>query len=168
MGRIGSGKMKNNLESMIGEELKRRGYSLATAESCTAGLVAHRITNVAGSSDYFLGGIVAYSNKVKENLLGVSAETLDLHGAVSEEVARQMAEGACRLFGANIGLSVTGIAGPGGGTDDKPVGLTYIAVSAPKGTQVQRLVWDGEREANKAQSATAVLRMLCYVLEELP
>ncbi len=159
--------MEDKLERSIGEALRQRSMTLATAESCTAGLVAHRITNIPGSSDYFLGGIVAYANKTKMRLLGVCQETLDLHGAVSEEIARQMAEGACRVLDADIGLSVTGIAGPGGGTDEKPVGLTFVGVCGPGGTRVQRHVWDGDREANKARSATAALCMLSAFLEEL-
>lgn len=159
--------MEGKLERLIGEVLRQRNLTLATAESCTAGLIAHRITNVPGSSDYFLGGIVAYADKTKMRLLGVRQETLDRHGAVSEETARQMAEGACRALDADIGLSVTGIAGPGGGTDEKPVGLTFIGVSGPRGTRVQRYVWDGDREANKASSATAALRMLSAFLEEM-
>ncbi len=159
--------MEDQLERLIGEALRRRNLTLATAESCTAGLIAHLITNVPGSSDYFLGGIVAYANKTKMRLLGVHQETLDRHGAVSEETARQMAEGACRALDADIGLSVTGIAGPGGGTDEKPVGLTFIGVSGAGGTRVQRHVWNGDREANKARSATAALRMLSAFLEEL-
>lgn len=159
--------MEYKIEEFIGETLRRRNLTLATAESCTAGLIAHRLTNVPGSSDYFLGGIVAYADKTKMRLLGVSPEALDRHGAVSEEIARQMAEGACRALDADIGLSVTGIAGPGGGTDEKPVGLTFIGVSGPRGTRVQRHVWDGDREANKARSATAALRILSAFLEEL-
>ncbi len=158
---------ESGLESLIGEGLRRRKLTLATAESCTAGLIAHRITNVPGSSDYFLGGIVAYANKTKMRLLGVSQEVLDRDGAVSEETARQMAQGAQRVLDADIGLSVTGIAGPGGGTEEKPLGLTFVAVSGPMGTRVERHIWDGDRAANKAQSATAALRLLCAYLEEL-
>lgn len=159
--------MESDLESLVGEGLRQRHLTLATAESCTAGLVAHRITNVPGSSEYYLGGVVAYADKTKMNLLGVSQDTLDQHGAVSEETARQMAMGARRTLVADIGLSVTGIAGPGGGTDEKPVGLTFIAVSGPMGTRVERHIWEGDRAANKAQSATAALKLLCYFLEEI-
>jgi PncC family amidohydrolase len=159
--------MEGQMERLIGEALRQRNLTLATAESCTAGLIAHRITNVPGSSDYFLGGIVAYADQVKVGVLGVRLDTLDRHGAVSEETARQMAEGACRVLHADISLSVTGIAGPGGGTDEKPVGLTFIGLCGPSGTRVQRHVWDGDREANKAKSATAALRMLAGFLEEL-
>jgi PncC family amidohydrolase len=158
---------ESSLESQIGEILRRRKLTLATAESCTAGLIAHRITNVPGSSDYFLGGVVAYANKTKMRLLGVSQEVLDRDGAVSEETAREMALGARRALVADIGVSVTGIAGPGGGTEEKPVGLTYVGVSGSMGTRVERHVWDGDRAANKAQSATAALRLLCDYLEEL-
>lgn len=110
---------------------------------------------------------MAYADKIKMNLLGVSQDTLDQHGAVSEETARQMVMGARRTLGADIGLSVTGIAGPGGGTDEKPVGLTFIAVSGPMGTRVERHIWEGDRAANKAQSATAALKLLCSFLEEI-
>jgi PncC family amidohydrolase len=159
--------MENSLERQIGESLRRRKLTLATAESCTAGLIAHRITNVPGSSDYFLGGIVAYANKTKIRLLGVGQEVLDRDGAVSEETAREMAQGARRALEADIGVSVTGLAGPGGGTEEKPVGLTFVGVSGSMGTRVERHVWDGDRAANKAQSATAALRLLWDYLEEL-
>jgi PncC family amidohydrolase len=158
---------ESGLESKIGEGLRRRKLTLATAESCTAGLIAHRITNVPGSSDYFLGGIVAYANKTKLRLLDVSQEVLDRDGAVSEETAREMAQGARRALEADVGLSVTGIAGPGGGTEEKPVGLTFVGISGPIGTRVERHVWDGDRAANKAQSATAALRLLWDYLEKL-
>jgi PncC family amidohydrolase len=158
---------ESGLESKIGEGLRRRKLTLATAESCTAGLIAHRITNVPGSSDYFLGGIVAYANKTKMRLLDVSQEVLDRDGAVSEETAREMAQGARRALEADVGLSVTGIAGPGGGTEEKPVGLTFVGISGPIGTRVERHVWDGDRAANKAQSATAALRLLWDYLEKL-
>jgi PncC family amidohydrolase len=160
--------MESSLESILGEELRKRNLSLATAESCTAGLIAHRITNVPGSSEYFLGGIVAYANRIKLQLLGISADVLDQHGAVSEEVARQMAEGVCQSLGAEIGVSVTGIAGPGGGTDEKPVGLTYIGISGPTGTRVERYIWDGDRQTNKELSAAAAIQMLREYVEELP
>ena len=148
------------LEVRAGELLKAQGKTVVTAESCTGGLIAHRLTNVSGSSAYLLGGIVAYSNEAKMNLLKVQESTLIAVGAVSEEVAGEMALGARTLFHADFALSVTGIAGPDGGTDEKPVGLTYIGLATPEMVQVERFVWDGDREANKDFSADAALKML--------
>lgn len=149
-----------NLAREVGELLRARGWRLAVAESCTGGLVGHLITDVAGSSDYFAGGVIAYSNEAKMELLGVRAETLAQHGAVSEAAAREMAAGARRLLGADVALSVTGIAGPGGGTPEKPVGLVYIALDVTGGQVCRRYVWDGDRAANKVQSARAALELL--------
>jgi PncC family amidohydrolase len=153
------------IEQEIGPLLKARGLTLASAESCTGGLVGHRITNVSGSSDYYLGGIVSYSNEAKEALLGVAHETLLAHGAVSEETAREMARGARRALGADVGLATTGIAGPLGGTETKPVGLVYVALSAPGAEVCQRHVFGGDRVENKEASAEAVLGMLLAYLE---
>lgn len=148
------------LEELIGDRLRATGGSLATAESCSGGLIAHRITNVPGSSDYFLGGIVSYSNAAKSALLGVSEETLAAHGAVSEPVAKQMAQGARARFAAQYAVACTGIAGPGGGTPDKPVGLVYIAVDGPRGTSVVRSQFDGDRTSIKEQTADQALRLV--------
>ena len=126
--------------------------------------MGHRITQVAGSSDYFVGGIIAYSNEAKQALLGVAAETLLLHGAVSAETAKEMASGARKALGAEVGLSVTGIAGPGGGTADKPLGLTFIGVITPVGERVDRYQWSGDRESNKEDSAQAALQLLLLAL----
>jgi nicotinamide-nucleotide amidase len=156
--------MNASLEERLGTSLKARGWKLAVAESCTGGLVADRITNIAGSSDYFLGGIVAYANAAKENLLGVSPDTLLAHGAVSQETAIEMAVGVRRAFGADLSLSVTGIAGPGGAQPDKPVGLTFLGMSGPSGDRFERHVWSDDRRGNKALSAEAALKML---LDEL-
>ncbi len=117
------------LELVTGRMLRERGLTLAVAESCTGGLLGGRITNIPGSSEYFLGGVIAYSNALKEQLLGVAPAILATHGAVSEETAREMAAGVARATGADIGLSITGIAGPDGGTDEKPVGLVYLGIA---------------------------------------
>jgi len=157
---LGETRMQTTLEKKIGMLLTKQGLTLATAESCTGGLVAHRITNVPGSSAYFVGGIVAYANEAKEALLGVQPATLAAHGAVSEEAAREMARGARQQLGADLAVAITGIAGPSGGTPDKPVGLTYIALSAPAVDLVERHVWTGERLENKEASAEAALRLV--------
>jgi PncC family amidohydrolase len=137
-----------------------RGVTVAVAESCTGGLVSDAITDVAGSSGYFAGGVVSYSNDAKEALLGVPGPVLAAHGAVSAQVARAMAEGARERFAASVAASVTGIAGPDGGTAAKPVGLTYVAVADADGVDVRRFVWAGDRGANKVSSASAVLELL--------
>jgi PncC family amidohydrolase len=149
-----------SLEDVLGELLVRRGLRLAVAESCTGGLVSHRITNVPGSSEYYLGGVTAYAYQVKERVLGVSKESLDRYGAVSQEVAIEMARGVRLHLNADIGVSVTGIAGPGGGTPEKPVGLTWIGFSIPDREQAWRYLWEGDRLRVKEQSAEAVLRIL--------
>jgi nicotinamide-nucleotide amidase len=142
-----------------------RGVTVAVAESCTGGLVADAITDVSGSSAYFLGGIVSYSNEAKAALLDVPEPVLAAHGAVSAQVARAMAEGARARFAATVAASVTGIAGPDGGSDAKPVGLTYVAVADAAGVDVRRFIWSGDRAANKASSAAAVLALLLERVE---
>ena len=154
------------LEVIVGQMLADRKMKLATAESCTGGLVGHRITNVPGSSEYFEGGIVAYSYDAKERLLGVHHDTLYEHGAVSAETALEMARGARKMLGADIGIAVTGIAGPGGGMPGKPVGLVYIALSARASERVERYVWDSDREGNKLRSSEAALEMLIEFLKQ--
>jgi PncC family amidohydrolase len=139
------------------------GMTVATAESCTGGLVAHALTEIAGSSGYFLGGVVAYADATKQHALGVPAELIARHGAVSAQVARAMAAGARRVIGSDLAVSVTGIAGPGGGTAAKPVGLTYIAVEGPAGSEVRRFVWPHDRSANKRASAAAAIELLISV-----
>ena len=155
----------DSLEQEICRRLSALGKTLATAESCSGGLIAHRITNVAGASAIFAGGMVAYSNTVKENLLGVSAVTLTSFGAVSAETAREMVLGAQRCFGVDYAIAVTGIAGPGGGTKEKPVGLVYIAVAGPQGAMVKRHEFNGAREVIKQQTADAALAMIWEWLE---
>jgi PncC family amidohydrolase len=137
-----------------------RGVTVSVAESCTGGLVADAITDIPGSSGYFLGGIVSYSDAAKLALLDVPAEVLASHGAVSAQVGRAMAEGARQRFSADVGAAVTGIAGPDGGSEAKPVGLTYVAVADAVGADVRRFVWSGDRAANKEASAAAVLELL--------
>ena len=154
------------IEAEIGALLEAQGLTLATAESCTGGLVAHRITNRSGSSAYFRGGIVAYDNEIKENLLGVRHETLLAHGAVSPETAQEMARGARQRLGTSLAVSVTGIAGPTGGTPEKPVGLLYIGLAAPDVEVCQRHLWTGERLANKAASAEAALALVLAYLQD--
>ncbi len=153
------------LEVVIGELLRQRGMTLAVSESCTGGLIGHRITDVPGSSLYYEGSITAYSNDIKELILRVRHDTLYRHGAVSEQTAREMALGIRHTFRADIGLSVTGIAGPGGGTSDKPVGLVYVGLATPDGEWVERCTWDGNRWENKEHSAEAALDLLRRYLE---
>jgi PncC family amidohydrolase len=153
------------LEEEVGEELVVRGETLAIAESLTGGLVASRITDVPGSSRYFIEAMVTYSDESKMERLGVREETLIAHGAVSEEVACEMAEGARVVLGADWGISTTGIAGPTGDTEEKPLGLVYVAVSGPTGTRVVRHIFAGDRLAVKASSAEAVIKLLNEELE---
>lgn len=148
------------LEDAVGRLLIERGLTLATAESCTGGLLGNRITNVAGSSEYYLGGIVSYSDAAKMNLLGVSQETLKEFGAVSEETAKEMAAGARRVLQSDVGVSITGIAGPTGGTEDKPVGLVYIAVDVAGDVAVRKFVFSEDRRYNKEISAQAALNLV--------
>jgi PncC family amidohydrolase len=153
------------LEEKVGQLLVEQGLTLALAESCTGGLIGHRITNVPGSSDYFIGGVVAYAYAAKERVLGVSHDTLYDHGAVSEQTALEMAHGARRLLMTDVALAVTGIAGPGGGMPEKPVGLAYIALSARDAERCERYVWPHDRADNKAASADAALTLLVEYLE---
>ena len=153
-----------NLEEKVGELLSQRGWTLAVAESCTGGLLGHRITNVSGSSAYFEGGVISYSNEAKEAVLGVPREILIEHGAVSKETALAMARGARRVLGTDLAVSVTGIAGPGGATAEKPVGLAYIALAAEGAELCDKHVWQGDRAANKEQSAEAALKLILQYL----
>lgn len=153
-------------EALLGQQLKAIGASIATAESCTGGLIAHRITNVPGSSAYFPGGVVTYSDQAKESLLGVPHQTLLKHGAVSWQTAVAMARGAVQQFRSTYGLSVTGIAGPGGGTPGKPVGLVYIALATPDDSYWKRFEWSGDREENKKQSAEAAIQLILDFLTD--
>lgn len=154
-------------EEEIGSLLRARGWKLGAAESASGGLLAHRLTNVPGSSEYFMGSVVAYDNEVKMGLLNVRLETLLAVGAVSEEVAREMARGARARLKADVGVSITGIAGPGGGTATKPVGLTYIGLSAPDGEVCRRYLFQGDRWANKEQAADEALGLVIEYLKGL-
>ena len=148
------------LEEVVGRLLAGRGLTVAVAESCTGGLVAGRLTSVPGSSAYFLGGVVAYANRVKQEVLGVSREVLDAKGAVSKETALAMAAGVRRLAKADIGLGITGIAGPSGGSEEKPVGLVYIALAAEGEEEVRRYLFPGERAGIRQGAVNAGLAMI--------
>lgn len=148
------------LEQIVGELLREKGKTLAVAESCTGGLLANKITNIPGSSDYFLMGAVTYSNEAKIKVLGVSEKDIEEYGAVSEQVAAQMAEGVRRIAGSDFGIGITGIAGPGGATPKKPVGLVYTALSWEGGTEVIRNRFAGNRLQIKEQSCKKALDML--------
>ncbi len=156
----------DTLAQQLGQLLKARGQTVATAESCTGGLIGDRLTDVPGSSAYFLGGAIVYANSAKQRLLGVSQTTLQQHGAVSEAVAIEMAAGARRLFDADYALSATGVAGPDGGTPDKPVGLVYIGLAMREGAWARRHVWSGDRRDNKTQTVDAALTWLIEHLTE--
>ena len=160
---------------MVDKELLNKIFTLltskklkvATAESCTGGLIAHTLTNISGSSDYFDRGIVSYSNKAKIELLGVSEDVLNRFGAVSEQVAKAMAEGVREKSNVDIGIATTGIAGPTGGTKDNPAGLVYVAVATHGGTVVKKFQFSGDRLGNKRSTCDAALSMLLETLESL-
>lgn len=155
-------------EILAGELLKNRGLRLAVAESCTGGLVGHRLTNVPGSSAYFVGGVMAYANQAKEQFLGVQPATLERYGAVSRETVLEMARGARLGFQADIGLSTSGVAGPDGGTPEKPVGTVWVGLSTAGAEQAWLFHWQGDRLAIKEQTTTALLQLLVEYLVRLP
>ncbi len=157
--------MGTTLEERVGEKLRKTGGTVATAESCSGGLISHRITNVPGSSAYFMGGAVTYSNEAKTKVLGVDDGSLEEHGAVSEQVAKEMAGGAQERFAADYAVACTGVAGPAGGTKDKPVGTVYIAVATPGGTRVERCHFEGDRDRIKQQTADRALTLLLESIE---
>jgi len=154
------------LELLVGELLRRRGLRLAIAESCTGGLIGHRITNVPGSSTYYVGSVTAYAYEAKVRLLGVRWGTLEKYGAVSQETALEMARGVRRALAADIGLAVTGIAGPGGGTPEKPVGLVWIGLNAAGYDEAWSYTWNGDRLQIKEQSAEQALNLLLNYLSD--
>jgi len=157
--------MDESIEQTIGDLFRKNELKLAIAESCTGGLVSDRITNIPGSSDYFMGAIIAYSYEAKVNLLGVKWDTLTAFGAVSRDVVLEMARGARKALETEIGVSVSGIAGPGGETDEKPVGTTWIGLSTPDGEWARHFCWGGNRIENKASSTQAVLQFLLDYLK---
>lgn len=156
--------MRIPYESQLGELLRARGLKLALAESCTGGLIADRITDVPGSSDYFLGGAVAYAYEAKVAVLKVSWDTLHAYGAVSRETVLEMARGVRQALGADVALSVSGIAGPGGGLPDKPVGTTWIGLVSADGEWARKFMWEGDRRENKELSADAAMQFLIEYL----
>lgn len=157
--------MPNSLEIQVGQLLRDRGLRLVLAESCTGGLLGSRITDVAGSSEYFLGGVVAYAYEAKVDLLGVSWDTLNTRGAVSRETVLEMARGIRNLMKADIAISVSGIAGPGGGTPEKPVGTTWIGLTAEDGEWAKKYQFSADREGNKTLAADAALTLLLDYLQ---
>lgn len=157
--------LTDNLPNTVGAMLLDRKATIATAESCTAGLVGKRLTEAAGSSSYYMGGVQSYSNDVKHRLLGVPQDLLDTYGAVSEEVAKAMAEGAKKVIGTDYGVSTTGVAGPGGGTRTKPVGLVWFGVAGPKGTVAFRNDFIGDRESIRQSAAEQALQYIQRYME---
>lgn len=159
--------MDTSLETRVGVLLRQRGFTIAAAESCTGGLVGHRITNIPGSSDYYLGSVTAYAYEAKARLLGVSWDTLNTFGAVSDEVVLAMAAGVRKALDADVGIAISGIAGPGGGTPEKPVGLVYFGLSMPAHPDSSaHQIFPGSRQEVKQQSADFILRWLMERLEE--
>lgn len=154
-----------SLQEQVGHLLRARGWKLAVAESCTGGLLADRLTDVPGSSDYFIGGVVAYAYEAKVALLGVSWNTLRAFGAVSKETVIEMARGARTVLGANIGVSISGVAGPGGGLPSKPVGTTWIGLSTPFEDRAHLMTFDGDRRQNKESASNEALRLLIELLQ---
>jgi nicotinamide-nucleotide amidase len=154
------------LAEVVGELLRERGATLATAESCTGGMIGEKLTEIPGSSDYYLGGVVAYANSAKSGLLGVPESLIREHGAVSGEVAEAMAEGARRGLGSDYGVAVTGIAGPGGGSPEKPVGTLWVAVATPRGTTARRHQLGNERAVVRERGTNIALEMVRRALTE--
>jgi PncC family amidohydrolase len=157
--------LTKSLEYVIGEKLRGRGLKLATAESCTGGLVGDRITNIPGSSDYYLGGVIAYAYEAKVAVLHVSWDTLRQFGAVSRETVLEMARGARQLLSADLAVSISGIAGPGGGLPNKPVGTTWFGLSVPDGEWARVHQFGGDRIENKSLAADAALQFVLDYLD---
>ena len=149
-----------SIEQEVGTLLRQKGITVGVVESATGGLISHRITNVPGSSDYYKGSVTAYSNEVKIKVVGVKEDTINKHGAVSHQVAEEMAQCGRKLLGADICLADTGIAGPAGATPEKPVGLFYIGLSHQAGTYSRKHSFQGNREQNKRSASEAALSWL--------
>lgn len=163
------------MEEIIGPLLVKKDLYLVSAESCTGGLLSHLVTNIPGSSAYFIGGVSTYAYEAKKKLLAVKSNTLEKYGAVSRETVLEMSDGVRNLFSGEIplekiiGISITGIAGPGGGMPGKPVGLVWFGLSGLKGAWAWQRVWKGNREQNKLESAKFALELIkCYLEDELP
>jgi nicotinamide-nucleotide amidase len=154
------GENEFTLAAAVGDALRARGWSLAVAESCTAGELAAEITAVPGSSDYFVGGVVSYADEIKERLLGVPADVLRSHGAVSEATCRAMLDGVRSRLGADVGAAITGIAGPGGGSPEKPVGLVFFGVGTPEGAWLRKVDYPGSRATIRRRASIATLSLL--------
>ena len=149
-----------DLQETVGRLLLKVGRTLSAAESCTGGMISHLITSVAGSSQYYLGSVTSYANSVKENVLGVPAETIEKNGAVSSECVARMAEGVRKLTGSDYSIATSGIAGPGGGSEDKPVGLVWVGVSSASGTRTCKFMFKGDRIRNMERFASSALNVL--------
>ena len=167
--------MNQSLEEIVGPLFIKKELYLVSAESCTGGLLSHLVTNVPGSSAYFIGGVSTYAYEAKKKLLGVKSNTLVNYGAVSRETVLEMSQGVRNLFSGEIpvdkilGISITGIAGPGGGMPGKPIGLVWFGLSSVKGEWAWQRVWKGNRELNKLESAKFALELIkCYLENELP
>lgn len=167
IGPVVFGHEAQTLEEVIGIRLREMGATLATAESCTGGYLSHLITSVAGSSDYFMGGIVSYANQAKEHLLGVDSEALRNHGAVSKEVVMQMARGAQLKFGTTYALATSGVAGPGGGSEEKPVGTVWIATATPDGVKAKKFNFGNSRQRNIRKAALMALDLLRKEIQKI-
>jgi nicotinamide-nucleotide amidase len=157
----------DEIEKTIGTILSNKRMTLGVIESATGGLISHRITNVAGSSDYYKGSITAYSNEIKNRIVGVKAETLEIYGSVSARTAEELASGGKRILEVDICIADTGIAGPGGATPDKPIGLFYIGLSHKNTTFNRKRIFTGDREQNKKEAAETALQILKEYLESL-
>lgn len=155
-----------NLAKRIGRMLSKKNFSLSVCESCTGGMLGSIITEIPGSSEYFKGGIIAYSNELKKKIIGVKNKTLKNFGAVSRETAKEMALGLKKLTHSDIGISITGIAGPGGGTKDKPVGLVYIGVILNKKIMVEKNIFTGSRQQIRKKACEKALKLLIQMLKE--
>ena len=155
-----------SLAKKLGEELLKRKSTISFAESCTGGLASSMLTDIPGSSEYLLGSVVSYSNEAKANVINVSEDSLKKYGAVSEQVAREMAVGVRNLFHTTLGVGITGIAGPGGGSSEKPVGLVYMAIASEKGIVCQKHKFNGSRTDNKLRSVLAAFSLALDKLNE--